>query len=45
MGKKVRKQNYSKFILPNSVADFIFNLSQLKEPAFIEDVFLKRVIK
>ena len=45
MGKKVRYQNYSKFILPYSVADFIFNLSQLKEPAFIEDVFLKRVIK
>ena len=45
MGKKVKNQKYSEFISPESIANFIFDLSNLKEPAFIEDVFLKRIVK
>ena len=45
MGKKVKNQKYSEFISPVSIANFIFDLSKLKEPAFIEDVFLKRIVK
>jgi len=45
MGKKVKNQKYLEFISPESIANFIFDLSNLKEPAFIEDVFLKRIVK
>ena len=45
MGKKVRNQKFSEFISPNTIADFIFDISKLKNPAFIEDIFLRRLVK
>ena len=45
MGKKVRNQKYSEFISPNAIADFIFDISKLKNPAFVEDIFLRRLVK
>tara|TARA_B100000029_G_scaffold505439_1_gene586141 strand:+ start:59 stop:772 length:714 start_codon:yes stop_codon:yes gene_type:complete len=45
MGKKVRNQKFSEFISPNTIANFIFDLSKLEEPAFVEDVFLRRLVK
>jgi len=44
MGRKVRNQKFSKFISPENIANFIYDISKLEEPAFIEDVFLKRLI-
>jgi len=45
MGKKVKNQKFSEFISPASIANFIFDLSNLQQPAFIEDVYLKRIVK
>ena len=45
MGKKVRNQKFSEFIKPETVANFLFDISNLNEPAFIEDVYLKRIVK
>ena len=43
MGKKVRNQKFSEFISPNTIADFIFDISKLKNPAFIGRYFFKKI--
>ena len=41
-GKKVRNQNYKKFIHPADIADYIFYIANFDSNSYIEDVFFRR---
>ena len=45
MGKKVRNQNYKKFLQTNKVSEFIINLAFLNINGYTEEVLIKRFIK
>ena len=44
MGKKLRNQNYQKFLDPQKVADLIINLAFLKINGYTEEIVIKRII-
>lgn len=45
MGKKVRYQNYNKFLQTDKVSEFIINLAFLDINGYTEEVLIKRFIK
>ena len=45
MGKKVRYQNFNKFLQTDKVSEFIVNLAFLDINGYTEEVLIKRFIK
>ena len=43
MGKKVKNQNYNLFIDPKKIANFIYLIAEIKQEAYVEEVFFNRL--
>ena len=43
MGKRVKNQNYNLFIDPKKIAKFIYLIAEIKQEAYVEEVFFNRL--